>query len=99
MEELVSLGKILSDLNRVKILALLHRDKELCVCEICNTLELSQPLVSRHLKQMRKAELVITSQAGKWVIYALKEDERVLSLLSFIQAEIAALPKILKCTR
>ena len=67
MDKLVRLGKILSDINRVKILALLQREKELCVCEICDTLELSQPLVSRHLKQMREANIVSAKKNGKWI--------------------------------
>lgn len=51
MQKLVILAKTFSDLNRVKILSLLKRERELCVFEICDTLELSQPLVSRHLKR------------------------------------------------
>ena len=34
MEKLVAMCKIFSDLNRVKILALLQREEDLCVCEI-----------------------------------------------------------------
>ena len=97
MEKLVTLAKILSDINRLKIIALMHREKELCVCEICDTLELSQPLVSRHLKQMREADLVQTQQSGKWTIYSLQEDERVIYLLNTIEKEIIELPKIVAC--
>ena len=97
MEKLVTLAKILSDINRLKIIALMYREKELCVCEICDTLKLSQPLVSRHLKQMREANLVQTQQSGKWMIYSLQEDERVNYLLKTIKKEIIELPKIVAC--
>jgi len=97
MERLVQTAKILSDINRVKILGLMQREKELCVCEICDTLHLSQPLVSRHLKQMREAELVQTKQSGKWIIYSLCEDEILNSLLDTIQKDIENLPKIVSC--
>ena len=99
MEKLVILGKILSDINRVKILALLQRDKELCVCEICDTLELSQPLVSRHLKQIREAKLVTSNQTGKWIIYRLVEEKRLSFLLTTIDVEILNLPKLISCTK
>lgn len=97
MEKLVTLAKILSDINRLKIIALMYREKELCVCEICDTLKLSQPLVSRHLKQMREANLVQTQQSGKWMIYSLQKDERVTYLLKTIEKEIIELPKIVAC--
>jgi ArsR family transcriptional regulator len=97
MEKLVQIAKILSDTNRVKIIALIHREKELCVCELCDTLGISQPLVSRHLKQMRDAGLVKTKQSGKWIIYSLYENEMLHCLLDTIQEDITTLPKIISC--
>jgi len=96
MNELVILGKILSDINRVKIIVLLKREKELCVCELCDTLELSQPLVSRHLKQMREADIVSMRKSGKWMIYELKRSE----VLSFLLQRVApdSLPKLVSCS-
>jgi ArsR family transcriptional regulator len=96
MEKLVSLGKVLSDINRVRIIALLKREKELCVCELCDTLELSQPLVSRHLKQMREADIVSMRKSGKWMIYTLKSNETLSSLL--IDIDFSSLPKLISCS-
>ncbi|MEN4053088.1 MULTISPECIES: metalloregulator ArsR/SmtB family transcription factor [Sulfurimonas] len=99
MEELVQIGKIVSDINRVKILGLMHRETELCVCEICDTLKLSQPLVSRHLKQMREAGIVKTKQSGKWMLYSLRESRIINCFLDTIQDEIKTLPTIITCTK
>ncbi|WP_297485537.1 metalloregulator ArsR/SmtB family transcription factor [Sulfurimonas sp.] len=99
MQRLVQIAKILSDINRVKIIALMQREKELCVCEICDTLTLSQPLVSRHLKLMREAELVQTRQSGKWMIYSLTQNKILNCLLEDLQEEFAQLPKIVACAR
>ena len=98
MDVLVQLGKILSDSNRVKILALLYREKELCVCELCDTLELSQPLVSRHLKKMRELHLVQTHKEGKWIVYSLQTNSNLLCLLQSLQVKIQDLPSIVTCT-
>jgi len=68
MLKLVMLAKVFSDINRLNILALVLRDKEVCVCEICDTLNLSQPLVSRHLKQMKEAKILQANQKGKWMV-------------------------------
>jgi len=99
MEELVSLGKVLSDINRVKIFALLKREKELCVCEICDTLELSQPLVSRHLKMMRNAGFLVSRQTGKWILYSLVEHELLTPILESVCQEAQTLPSLIKCSK
>jgi len=99
MERLVKLAKMFSDINRLKILALCLRDKELCVCEICDTLELSQPLVSRHLKQMREAGILTAEQKGKWVIHSIVEaPEPVLECcLKEVNKELLSLPPLVGC--
>ena len=97
MEELVSIGKILSDTNRVNILALLYREGELCVCELCDTLQLSQPLVSRNLKMMRDAKMVDTLQKGKWVIYSLHPSKHLEALFEHFNDAIIQLPKVVCC--
>jgi len=99
MEELAKIAKALSDANRLKIMLLMQREKELCVCEICDTLRLSQPLVSRHLKQMREADIVQTKQSGKWVIYSLRENKIVNCLFNTMQEDIEKLPKTIACAR
>ncbi len=71
MDELLLLSKAMSDENRLKIVALIAREKELCVCEICDTLELSQPLVSRHLKQLKAATILEDHKEGKWRVYTI----------------------------
>jgi len=98
MEKLVVLAKILSDINRIKILALLHRDENLCVCEICDTLKLSQPLVSRHLGQMKKAQLVDVHKEGKWSVYTLLSNSMIEHLFKEIQEEVLILPQIVRCS-
>ena len=99
MERLVTLGKIFSDRNRIRILLLLQRDKELCVCEICDTLSLSQPLVSRHIKQMKSAGLLESEKLGKWVHYKLQYNELLNTLLHTVNDENVKLPQLIKCTK
>jgi len=99
MDRLVKLAKIFSDKNRLSILALAVRDKELCVCEICDTLELSQPLVSRHLKQMRETDILTSEQKGKWVIYSLTEEpDAILECwIKEIKKDFSTLPQLVCC--
>ncbi len=60
----------LSDPIRISVLGLL-RQRELCVCDLCDALKISQPKLSFHLKTLKEAGLVSTRQEGRWIYYSL----------------------------
>ena len=60
----------LADEKRLRILDLL-RGGELCVCDLVNELDVSQPLLSFHLRILREAGLVSDRKDGRWVHYSL----------------------------
>ena len=60
----------LSDSLRLKVLELL-RSQELCVCELCEKLKVSQSKLSFHLKTLKEAGLVRGRQQGRWIYYSL----------------------------
>ncbi len=66
--------KAFAEETRLKSLLLLQSQGELCVCDLMNALELSQPKVSRHLAELRKQELVIGERRGKWMYYRINPD-------------------------
>jgi ArsR family transcriptional regulator len=47
---------------------------EMCVCELTQALNLSQPMISRHLALLRETGLVETRRAGQWMYYTLHPD-------------------------
>jgi len=69
MIEMVDLLKALADETRLRIMALLCK-KEMCVCELCEVLEESQPKVSRHLAMLRSMGLVQDERRSQWVFYS-----------------------------
>jgi len=88
MKTLIDFFKILSDETRLRILALLSKE-ELCVCEICGALELSQPKVSKHLSKMRDKGFVATEKKEQFVFYKLNlTDETIISILRDINKDI-----------
>lgn len=60
----------LSEPLRVKVLDLL-REQELCVCDLCSVLEVTQSKLSFHLKVLKDAQLVQARQEGRWIYYSL----------------------------
>ena len=63
--------KALSDPSRVKIIKMLQQKNDLCVCEMRSVLKLAQPTVSKHLKVLEDAGLVVGSKEKLWVNYRL----------------------------
>lgn len=60
----------LSDPLRFQTLELL-REKELCVCDLCESLKVTQSKLSFHLKTLKEAGLVRSRQEGRWIYYSL----------------------------
>jgi ArsR family transcriptional regulator len=66
--------KALSDETRLKILALL-KDGEACVCDIAETLGMTQPNISFHLGILKEAGLIRDRKNGRWMHYSLNETD------------------------
>ncbi|MBE9068685.1 winged helix-turn-helix transcriptional regulator [Leptolyngbya cf. ectocarpi LEGE 11479] len=59
-----------SEPYRLQVLELL-RDRELCACDIAESLEVSASKLSFHLKTLREAGLIQGRQEGRWIYYRL----------------------------
>ena len=64
----------LSNNIRLRCLILMQHDGELCVCELIHALNLSQPMISRHLALLRDSGLVTDRREGQWVYYSIKKE-------------------------
>jgi ArsR family transcriptional regulator, lead/cadmium/zinc/bismuth-responsive transcriptional repressor len=65
--------RILGDSTRIGILYALN-DAELCVCDICTLLNMTQSAVSHQLRILKQARLVRYRRDGKIVYYKLDDD-------------------------
>ncbi len=64
----------LGDRLRLRLACCLLLAKQgLCVCEMVDALQVSQPNASRHLKLMKAAGLAEERRDGRWVYYRLKD--------------------------
>ncbi|HEX9381353.1 MAG TPA: metalloregulator ArsR/SmtB family transcription factor [Gaiellaceae bacterium] len=70
-DELAARFKALADPTRVAIVNRLAAAEEVCVCDLTETFELSQPTISHHLKILREAGLVESTRRGTWAYYRL----------------------------
>lgn len=60
----------LSDPLRIQVIELL-REQELCVCDLCEILGVTQSKLSFHLKTLKEVQLLRSRQEGRWIYYSL----------------------------
>lgn len=83
MKRNVTLFKALADPTRLRIVVLLSKVSELCVCQIVDVLRLPQGKVSRHLFVLRSAGVVTVRREGSWMIYSRRSDPDALERCVF----------------
>lgn len=83
---LAEMFKIFADETRLRIICNLLNE-ELCVCDLCELLELNQSTVSHQLQILRNSKLVKYRKEGKQVYYTL-EDEHIDAILRMAIAHI-----------
>lgn len=89
MDNLLSALRAAGEETRLRILGLLAQG-ELTVSEITQILSQSQPRVSRHLKLLCEAGLLLRFQEGTWAFYRLAEDGEAGTLSQTIAQRIPA---------
>ena len=67
--------KTVSEINRIKILCILSRER-ICVCDLAKRLDLSQNLVSHHLKVMQEIGLLDKQKKGSQNFYSIVEAQK-----------------------
>ena len=73
MEKLARIFKALADETRIRIMALILEQGELCVCDCMYILKISQSKASRHLRYLANAGLLVGRRYAVWVYYDIPE--------------------------
>jgi len=78
---LVSLLKLVGEESRLKLLCILLKGNH-CVCEMIKHVNLSQSLISHHLKDLKDAGIITDEKKGLRVYYSLtKKGKHITNLL------------------
>lgn len=70
--DLAELFKVFGDSTRIKILFVLF-EAEVCVCDLAETLHMTQSAISHQLKILKQSKLVNNRREGKSVFYSLAD--------------------------
>ncbi len=74
-DQLASMFKAIANPVRLQMVDLISRlGGQICVCDIENQFELSQPTISHHLKILRKAGIIDCERRGQWLFYLARQE-------------------------
>jgi ArsR family transcriptional regulator len=75
-EQVAPLLKALADPVRLRMMSLVasHPGGEICVCDLGDEFDLTQPTISHHLKVLHDAGLVDRDKRGVWVYYRARAE-------------------------
>ncbi|MFW6118435.1 MAG: ArsR/SmtB family transcription factor [Chloroflexota bacterium] len=90
MREAIKVFKALSDETRLRILNILL-ERECCVCEVMQALDISQTRASRNLAALYDAGFLKLRKDGFWSLYSIDRDEMNEYLGDLVQAATKAL--------
>lgn len=74
VDEMLPIFLALADPVRLGIIRILHREGELCACNLEGPLGRSQPTISHHMKVLSDAGLIAGSRRGKWIWWKLADE-------------------------
>lgn len=80
--------EIIKDPTRFKLVYLLRRYEQLCVCDLANILGVSSPAISQHLRKLKDMDLVTATREKQTLFYSLRSSEFVPFLDSILGADL-----------
>lgn len=72
----LQLFKAFSEESRIRILFLLHKEKEMCITDLEHVLDFTQTKTSRHLQYLKHANLVSDRKVDQFVYYRIKQQAK-----------------------
>ncbi len=83
IEKLATVLKLLGDKTRLTIVSLLN-ERECCVCEFVELLDMSQPSISQHVRKLKDANIIKETRKGQWIFYSLNKDNEFYPVITSV---------------
>lgn len=76
-EQLATVLKALADPTRLQLLATINNSSqsEACVCDLADSVDLSQPTISHHLKVLNDVGIISREKRGTWAWFSVNKEK------------------------
>lgn len=75
LKSMASVLEMAGNINRLKILFLIHQEEEMCPSDLGQILEMTIPAISQHLKKLKAKGILTDRQSRQTIYYSINEDE------------------------
>lgn len=96
VEELSKVLKVLGDPTRLTMLKQMEVGEQ-CACSFVDCFDISQPAISRHLKMLRQAGLLLERRDKQWIHYRLNETSPFYPLVTDLLANLETVEPSCDC--
>lgn len=91
IRQMASLFSLAGNEVRLKILFLLHKEGQMCPCDLSDVLSMKVPAISQHLRKLKDGRVIKDKKIGQTIFYSIVE-ENTQAILPLI-AGLASLEK------
>lgn len=96
VDDLSKVLKVLADPTRLTMLKQMQSGEQ-CACSFVDCFDISQPAISRHLKMMRQAGLLLERRDKQWIHYRLNETSPFYSIVVDLLDQIEPIDTTCDC--
>lgn len=81
--------KAFADESRIRILHLIYKNDEMCIADLEQILDFTQTKVSRHIKYLKSAGILLVTQRDQWRYYSISERLKSIidQLFSYVETD------------
>lgn len=95
-DEMSKVLKVLADPTRLTMLKMMQPGEQ-CACSFVDCFDISQPAISRHLKMMRQAGLLLERRDKQWIHYRLNETSPFFEIVTDLLNQVEPLQAACDC--
>lgn len=78
-EKLAKFIQAISDEKRIRILKMLER-RPMCVCQLTAVLGIKQPTVSKHIRKLKKAGIIMEKRIGQFRLCIMNREHQYINI-------------------
>ncbi|MBL4585988.1 MAG: winged helix-turn-helix transcriptional regulator [Flavobacteriales bacterium] len=94
IRNLATIHSMLGNEVRLKILYIIYKEQQVCVCDISDILQMTAPAISQHLKKLKDTGILLSKKVGQTVFYTINMEYMEPLLPTFIQITKNKLQKV-----
>lgn len=95
-DEMSKVLKVLADPTRLTMLKMMQPGEQ-CACSFVDCFDISQPAISRHLKMMRQAGLLLERRDKQWIHYRLNDTSPFYGMMNDLLDQVDMAQPVCDC--